>query len=101
MRDVYSYLILELTTALVTLGLGFAQVGPLNYNPVTAAVLAVTVVTAHMGLFLISFPSMEIRSHQLFKYWPLFGVPVVISFTFTMYACIASWTWTGVPQLSL
>ena len=52
-----SYLILELTTALGTLGLAFAQIGPLNYNPTTAVVLFAFLLGVHGGLLVLSFPS--------------------------------------------
>jgi hypothetical protein len=99
--EVQSYLILELTTALGTLGLAFAQIGPLNYNPITAIVLFLTILGAHIGLLFLTFPS-DFKSTGIpLKYLLLFGVPVTVAFLFALYACMASWNWIGAPHIQL
>lgn len=97
--EIQSYLILELTTALGTLALAFAQVGPLHYNPVTAVVLFVFLLGVHGGLMVLSFPSEFKASGIPRRYLALYGIPAAIAFGFACYACLASWGWTGIPQL--
>ena len=96
-----SYLILELTTALGTLGLAFAQIGPLHYNPITAIVLFAFLLGVHGGLIVLSFPSEFKASGIPVRHLMLYGIPALIAFGFACYACLASWGWAGVSQLQL
>ena len=99
--EIRSYLILELTTALGTLGLAFAQVGPLHYNSITAVVLFAFVLGVHGGLLVLSFPSEFKASGIPLRYLVLYGIPALIAFGFACYARLASWSSTGISQLQL
>jgi len=98
-NEARTYLLLELTTALGTLGLAFAQVGPLQYNSITAGILFVFIWGVHLGLLLLSFPEEFRESGIPIRYLLLYGIPAFIAFAFACYACLASWSWTGIPRL--
>ena len=78
---------------------GVASRDQLDDHFVTAVVLFVFLLGVHGGLMVLSFPSEFKASGIRRRYLALYGIPAAIAFGFACYACLASWGWTGIPQL--
>ena len=83
-NEIRSYLLIELTTALGTLGLAFAQIGPLQYNAITGVVLFVFLLSIHFSLGYLTFPTELQGSWLPIRYLLLYGVPAIIVFAFSI-----------------